>query len=220
MDFHRMTPNQPQAQRSPSAPEMIAPQQKMPMQKSGWDKTKRDFLSLGDRIGTNALLFILTLLVATVVWLIYNSKAPAPQHRYVDSSKLQAVFLNTGQVYFGNVKSLNNSYFVLTNIYYLQSSNSNGSNNNSNSNNNNTSNQNLSLVKLGCELHAPYDQMVINASEVTFWENLQPDGQVAKAIDQYKQQNPNGQKCSNQNSTSSSTNLQNQGNTNTTSNNK
>lgn len=210
-----MTPNQSQAQRSPSAPEMPMQPQKMPAQRNGWDRTKRDFLAVGDRIGSSALLFVLALLVAALVWLIYNSKAPAPQNRYVDKSKLQAVFLNTGQVYFGNIKSLNNSYVVLTSIYYLQSTNSNSSNSsNTNNNNNSNNNQNLSLVKLGCELHAPYDQMVINASEVTFWENLQPDGQVAKAIDQYKQQNPNGQKCSPQSSSSSSTNLQNQGNTN------
>lgn len=192
------------------------PQQKMPGQKGGWNKTKRDFLALGDRIGTNALLFVLTLLVAAVAWFIYSAKPPAPERQFVDSTKLQAVFLNTGQVYFGNIKSLNNNYFVLTGIYYLQSSSSNSSNTSSSSNSNNS----LSLVKLGCELHAPYDQMVVNANEVTFWENLQTDGQVAKAIGQYKQQNPNGQKCSSTNSSSntSSNNLQNQGNTNNSSN--
>lgn len=190
---------------------MAMPQQKMPGQKGGWNKTRRDFLALGDRIGTNALLFVLTLLVAAVAWFIYAAKPPTPEHQFVDSTKLQAVFLNTGQVYFGNITSLNNSYFVLNGIYYLQSSN--GSSTTTSSS---TSNNNLSLVKLGCELHAPYDQMVINANEVTFWENLQSDGQVAKAIDQYKQQNPNGQKCSSTNSSSStsSSNLQNQGNTN------
>lgn len=191
------------------------PQQKMPTQKGGWEKTRRDFLTLGDRIGTNALLFVLTLLVATVAWFIYASKPPAPERQYVDSSKLQAIFLNTGQVYFGSIKSLNNSYVVLSNIYYLQSSNSTSSNSSSANNNN----QNLSLVKLGCELHAPYDQMVINANEVTFWENLQTNGQVAKAIDQFKQQNPNGQKCSSSatnSSTSNSNNLQNQNSSSTT----
>src|SRR6185312_12815956 len=98
----------------------------------------------------------------------------ASQSKYVDGSKLQAVFLNTGQVYFGNVKSFNQDYLVLSNVYYLQSS-SNGSSSSD------TSNQNVSLVKLGCELHKPYDQMMVNTKEVTFWENLQADGQVAKA---------------------------------------
>jgi len=128
-----------------------------------------------------------------------NNKA---EKEYVDSSRLQAVFLNTGQVYFGNVKSLNDRYFVLSNIYYLQTANANAANDN------NKAGSNVSLVKLGCELHEPYDQMVINSDQVTFWENLQDNGQVAKAVLTFEKQNPNGQKCTDQ-SASSSTNSSN-----------
>jgi len=164
---------------------------------------KEDMLTLGSRIGTNAILFIVALLVAAVVWFIYTS-SPASQGKYVDASKLQAVFLNTGQVYFGNIKAFNKDYVVLGNVYYLQSSSTSAS---SSSN----SNQNVSLVKLGCELHRPYDTMVINTTQVTFWENLKADGQVAKAVAQFVQQNPNGQKCSETPaSNSSSNNLQSQ----------
>jgi hypothetical protein len=124
------------------------------------------------------------------------------ESKYVDNNKLQAVFLNTGQVYFGNIKSLNSKYFVLTNIYYLQTSNNGSSNSSSNAN------SNVTLVKLGCELHEPYDQMVINRDQVTFWENLQDNGQVATAVSTFKKQNPNGQKCADQ-STSSSSNSSN-----------
>lgn len=164
---------------------------------------REDLLSKGSWIGTNALLFVVALLVAAVVWLIYTA-SPATQSRYVNSNKLQAVFLNTGQVYFGNIHSINKEYLVLTNVYYLQSNNTSG---------NNSSNQNISLVKLGCELHRPYDTMVVNLTQVTFWENLQSDGQVGKAVAQFQQQNPNGQKCSDQ-PASSSNNLQNQATTN------
>lgn len=163
---------------------------------------KNDWLTRGSRIATNALLFVVALLVAAVVWFIYSS-SPASQSKYVDGSKLQAVFLNTGQVYFGNVKSFNKDYLVLTNVYYLQSSN--GSSSSS------SSNQNVSLVKLGCELHKPVDEMVVNTTEVTFWENLQGDGQVAKAVSDYSKQNPN-HTCSSSTSNSSSSNLQNQTN--------
>jgi hypothetical protein len=65
---------------------------------------------------------------------------------------------------------------------------------------NSTANNDVSLVKLGCELHGPEDQMVINQSQVIFWENLKADGQVAKAVAQFQKQNPNGQDCSTQNS--------------------
>jgi hypothetical protein len=193
MDFMgRTVPNQQPAR-------MAAPEP--PESPRGKRRDKYDWLTRGSRIGTNALLFIVALLIASVVWLIYSS-SPASQSKYVDSTKLQAVFLNTGQVYFGNVTSFNKDYLVLTNVYYLQSSNSNASSSSS------SSNQNVSLVKLGCELHKPYDQMVVNTTEVTFWENLQTDGQVAKAVSDYNKQNPT-HTCTSTTSNSSA-NLQNQ----------
>jgi hypothetical protein len=128
------------------------------------------------------------LLIALLLMIAFSGTKS--QSQYVYSNKLQAVFLNSGQVYFGNIKSINSQYLVLDNIFYLQS-NSNGSSSSSNSTNN------VSLVKLGCELHAPYDQMVINMQQVTFWENLKSSGQVAKAVARYYQEYPNGQTCSN-----------------------
>lgn len=149
---------------------------------------------------------IVILLIALVLSVSFGTVKN--EDSYVDSTKLQAVFLNTGQVYFGNVKALNSKYVVLTNIYYLQTTGSGTSTAASNSN------PNITLVKLGCELHRPYDQMVINRSQVTFWENLQDNGQVAKAVQAFEQQNPNGQKCADQSSsasTNSGNNAQNAG---------
>ncbi len=143
---------------------------------------------------------ILVLVVALLAYLTFNNSNSSNESSYVKSNQLQAVFLNTGQVYFGNLKSINNNYFVLDNIYYLQTQ-SNGSTTTSS-----TSGSSVSLVKLGCELHAPYDQMVINASQVTFWENLKSSGQVAKAVVAFEKANPNGQTCSSTNSTAASTN--------------
>ncbi|NDC22098.1 hypothetical protein EBZ57_01860 [bacterium] len=120
------------------------------------------------------------------------------EKKLVNKSKLQAVFLNTGQVYFGKITQLNSKYLVVTNIYYLQSANANGGGNNN-------AQSNLTLIKLGCELHEPYDQMTINRDQVTFWENLQDNGQVAKAVSTWVKQNPNGQKCTDQSNSSPNT---------------
>jgi hypothetical protein len=134
-----------------------------------------------------ALIAVVCLIVALIVLVgaSNNTLADKTEASYIKTNKLQAVFLNTGQVYFGNIATLNNNYLVLTDIYYLQTA-STGSGSSST-----TSNSNVSLVKLGCELHRPYDQMVINRSQVTFWENLQSDGQVATAVAKYQQENPN-----------------------------
>ena len=119
------------------------------------------------------------------------------EQKFVDKGRLQAVFLSTGQVYFGNIKNLNSRYFVVDNIYYLQTSSTGQAAN---------ANTSVSLVKLGCELHSPSDQMVINRSQVTFWENLQDSGQVSKAVKKFKTDNPTGQKCSESATNASTTN--------------
>lgn len=161
------------------------------------------------RWGTSALfLAVVVLVVAALVAFVFGGAKP--EANYVDSKKLQAVFLNTGQVYFGDIKSLNSKYLVLDNIYYLQTSNSGTSTTAT------AANTNVSLVKLGCELHSPYDRMVINRDQVTFWENLQDSGQVAKAVATFKQQNPNGQKCADQSQSGSSSSNGVQGTTPTT----
>jgi len=136
------------------------------------------------------LLVALAVLVLAVIWILINGGTTKSESSHIDSSKLQAVFLTNDQVYFGHITELNGKYLTLNNIYYLQTQNSGSAATTTTANN-------VSLVKLGCELHKPYDQMVINSSEVEFWENLQSDGQVANAVKQYQQNNPNGQKCSN-----------------------
>jgi hypothetical protein len=134
-------------------------------------------------------LVYLVLLVGIAVLLlcialgIGHSNSSNNEAQYVQSSKYQAVFLNNGQVYFGNIKDLNSQYLRMSNIYYLTQSGD--------------SSSNYSLVKLGCQqIHDPLDQMVINRSQVTFWENLDNSGKVVKSIAQFKQQNPNGPDCS------------------------
>jgi hypothetical protein len=142
------------------------------------------------RIVTVALLFSLTILAISVAALFYYGNPS--EGKFLASNKVQAVFLTNGQVYFGNIKETSPKYMDLENIYYLSTQSSQP---NQNSSNNNNQQNNFSLVKLGCELHGPYDQMVISTSQVSFWENLRDDGQVVKAIKQWQQQNPNGQKC-------------------------
>lgn len=159
------------------------------------------------RIVTVVLVAAVAILIAAVIALIATGGIKS-EDKYVDSNKLQAVFLNTGQVYFGHIKSLNKEYFVVSDIYYLQAANGSSSSTATNAS------SNVTLVKLGCELHEPYDQMVINSDQVTFWENLQDNGQVAKAVSTFQKQNPNGQKCADQSSsasTNSSNNAQNAG---------
>lgn len=134
------------------------------------------------------------LIIAVVALLAFGSDK---QSKLVDKTKFQAVFLTNGQVYFGNMVTVNDEYLDLKNIYYLSV------NQQVQPEQQNTQQASVSLVKLGCELHGPVDQMVINREQVTFWENLKTDGQVSKAIDKWVEQNPEGQKCNTNNAQSS-----------------
>jgi hypothetical protein len=135
------------------------------------------------------LLFGATILLVSVAALLIFGKGGG-EAKHVDESKVQAVFLENGQVYFGKVRTINDKYMDLYSIYYLSvdrpvqpeqaGAQQQG---------------NITLQKLGCELHGPVDQMVVNRDHVTFWENLRDDGQVAKAIAQWAEQNPDGLKC-------------------------
>jgi hypothetical protein len=138
-----------------------------------------------------ALLFSIAILVLALSALLAFGKDNSRENRWVNEEKLQAVFLNGGQVYFGNISTLNDDYIRMNNIYYLRVNQQVQPGNN----NNQQAEQDISLVKLGCELHGPEDQMIISKEQVIFWENLKSDGQVAKAVAQYVEQNPDGQKC-------------------------
>ena len=174
----------------PAAPVSSAPAPASKRSSSSLDNGK------WGRIGIVAALSLIVLLLIALTVMAASTNNDKNQGKYVDSSKLQAVFLNTGQVYFGNITSVAKDSMVLTNIYYLQTAGSGTAAQSSN-------NSNVTLVKLGCELHEPYDKMIINPAQITFWENLQDGGQVATAVKKFEQQNPQGQKCADQSSSSS-----------------
>lgn len=162
--------------------------------------SKRKLSGKATRIMSMIVVVLAALIIALVA--LYSAVGNThEEHKYVDESKFQAVFLNGGQVYFGKIGSLNSQYITLSNIYYLRVNQQ----VQPNQTNTNAANQDVSLAKLGCELHGPTDSMVINREQVLFWENLKSDGQVAKAVDAYVKANPNGQKCDTAAATNSTT---------------
>lgn len=99
----------------------------------------------------------------------------------VKKDQYQALFLTNGQVYFGKLNNINDKYVELTDIYYLQVQQSvqpaagkTGED------------PQVSLAKLGSELHGPEDKMSVNREQVLFWENLSNDSKVVKVITEAK----------------------------------
>jgi len=101
------------------------------------------------------------------------------------SDKYQAVFLTNGQVYFGKLEDKAGDYVKLTDIYYLQSKDQEKVKQETAQ----SQEPNLTLIKLGKELHAPADEMNISKQQVLFWEDITKDGKVMKAIEEYKSSN-------------------------------
>lgn len=88
---------------------------------------------------------------------------------------LYAVFLTNNQVYFGRIDKESSEKLWLKNIYYIQPAKE------------GDKADDISLLKLGNELHGPEDMMEINRGQVMFVEKLKDDGKVAKAIQAYQQ---------------------------------
>jgi hypothetical protein len=100
------------------------------------------------------------------------------------SGDWQAVFLSNGQVYFGKIVKESSKDVVVRDIYYLQVTQP-LQRSGDQANQANQQNE-LSLVKLGNELHGPTDEMRINRDHVLFIENLKTDSRVVEAITNYK----------------------------------
>lgn len=151
-------------------------------------------LSVAVLFGVAVLLLLLSVLFA-------RGNTSGNEFKYVSSKQYQAVFLNNGQVYFGNVRALNSKYLDLTSVYYLTQ------NATTNASGQQQATGDYTLVKLGCQqIHSPADRMLINRDQVTFWENLSNDGKVAKSIEEFKKQNPKGPNCNEQTSQTPATN--------------
>jgi hypothetical protein len=132
-----------------------------------------------------AVAAVVVIVLAIVGWMLLGKQSDSATG--IDSSKYQAVFFTNGQVYFGKLQSFNNEYMKLTDIFYVQAqqdANSDKKNPQQTSSGNNS--DNLTLVKLGEEIHGPQDEMIISKDQVLFYENLKPDGKVSSTIKQYK----------------------------------
>lgn len=105
----------------------------------------------------------------------------------IDSSKYQAVFLSNGQHYFGKLENVNDKYMKLTEIYYLERSSEDGLGSDSEENQEPSGPATTELRKLtDSTLFDPEDEMFILRDNILYYENLNPEGRAARAIEEYK----------------------------------
>ena len=123
-----------------------------------------------------SVVIIIGLLIYLVLQNFINNQAGGLSE---NKSQWQAIFLSNEQVYFGQVVSENNDSVIIQNIYYLQDQISlhQGAD---------QLPKDFPLVKLGNEVHGPYDEMRINRQHIIFVEDLRQDGKIMQAIQKYK----------------------------------
>lgn len=123
--------------------------------------------------GASKLLVIIT---AILLWGFLGLFGILPIGNFPNetSAGWQAVFLNNSQTYFGKLEDVNQGYVKLTNVYYLRAG--------GNLQEGGTEGGDISLVKLGGELHGPEDAMYIRKDSILFWENLKDSARVVQLI--------------------------------------
>lgn len=138
------------------------------------------------KAGFWVLVAVLVVIAAALGWFILRAATGNYNEFAVKPNQYQAVFLNNNMVYFGKLSNVDGSYVKLTNIYYLQVQGQQGQ---QQTQQEQGQQPQVSLAKLGNELHGPEDTMYIDRKSILFWENLQANGRVVQAIKDYQSKN-------------------------------
>lgn len=128
------------------------------------------------KIKVSQLVFFVLILALVAVGVYFGTQ----QLTGKNSKVRQAVFLTNGQVYFGYVQRANSKTVTLSDIYYLQVQQPIQP-----AEDKDNQQPQISLVKLGEELHGPEDEMRINRDHILFIEDMKDESRVNQAIADY-----------------------------------
>lgn len=129
------------------------------------------------------IIFIgLVLMVRQPGWLVNSKKLLSGQMKSPEqtenkgsesSSEFWAIYLDSGQVFYGKKDKQNQNYVTMTNVFYYQPGVR------------STSSENIRIIKVGTEIHQPQDYVYVNKQHIERQEQLSSDSKVVKAIEQY-----------------------------------
>jgi hypothetical protein len=117
------------------------------------------------------VLIMLVLIARTQLFRAGISTLFAPSAaELIDRNSYQAVFLTNGSTYFGKLQEQGDEWFVLSDVFYLSTSDQTGT----------------QLIKRGSEAQGPKEPMIIPRGQVLFIENMRDDSDVAALIKRFK----------------------------------
>jgi hypothetical protein len=180
-----------QANNQPTQPTFVDPSRQGIQGKVGRSKKMK---GLNFNFLTVTLVVLIGVLIALVVIALLFYKTNT-ESGYVDTSTYQSVDINVagqsgGQIYFGQIKSMNPNYIIMDNVFYLQAGT--------------TANQ-FTLNSLTCALYTPQNRIVIERSQVAFWENLSSKSEIVTDIAKWQTDKLQCAKASTTPATTSST---------------
>ncbi|MDD2646843.1 MAG: hypothetical protein PHV78_02725 [Patescibacteria group bacterium] len=108
------------------------------------------------------LVIIIVILIGISIYLTSQASSLVGNTR-----SYKAVFLTSGQAYFGKVVSETKKTIVLREAHYLQAANE---------------NEGYNLMAVGSEIYGPTNEVRINKDQVAFIETLSSTSEVAKKI--------------------------------------
>src|SRR5256886_11585868 len=88
----------------------------------------------------------------------------------IDHNVYQAVFLTTDSTYFGKLQDQGSDWFLLTDVFYLSTSDQSGT----------------QLIKRGNEPQGPREPMIIPRDQILFIENMRDDSDIVSLIKRFK----------------------------------
>ena len=116
-------------------------------------------------------LILLILVVRTQIFRAGIATLFAPgASEVIDRNAYQAVFLTNGSTYFGKLQPQGDDWFLLSDVFYLSTSDQSGT----------------QLIKRGNESQGPKEPMIIPRDQVLFIENLRDDGDIVTLIKKFK----------------------------------
>lgn len=131
------------------------------------------------------IIAVVVILLAVGGWFAYTLLQKDASSPAIDSNRYQAVFLTNDLVFFGKLANVDGRHMELTNIYYLERQTSDGASTAETAEDvENQPQSSFNLLKYSDVLYGSEDKMTIFKDQIVRYENLRPDGTVAKAIEQ------------------------------------
>ena len=185
MDMRNGQSGMNKQQQRPAAQQSSMPTREQPITQRPNGSRKRMWITI-------AILAVVAIIIAAVIVMWFSR--PAGGDSAIQRDKYQAVFLTNGQVFFGKLAGAWVDSMQLTDVYYLQVQQDVQGETSTDQTQAPTEDaakndeSQVSLAKLGSELHGPEDAMQINRDQVLFWENLTDESKVVSAIKQHSGQ--------------------------------